>query len=83
MTTEARNKLNQQQGSRWEWLLWAIDTADSHSLVARHKFRVEGYLLGLRDAGVLNEAEYTELFEQATAREMAAANRTAPVRTSA
>ncbi|HBN8537631.1 TPA: hypothetical protein L3747_005772 [Pseudomonas aeruginosa] len=69
-------QLTAEQASRLDWLLWAIDTAKTQSLVARHKDRVDGYLLGLRDAGVISEAECKELEAEATAREHAAAVRT-------
>ncbi|WP_137887583.1 hypothetical protein [Pseudomonas sp. 2FE] len=77
-TIDPRKSLSAEQAARWHWLLRAIDVAETQSLVARAKCRADGYLLGLRDARVINEAEREALDQEATAREVAAAHRTAP-----
>ncbi|HEK4046058.1 TPA: hypothetical protein SL338_003054 [Pseudomonas aeruginosa] len=72
----AKKRLNAEQAARLDRLLWTIDTADSQSLVTRHKHRLDGYLLGLQDAGVISEEECKALEAEAAAREHAAAVRT-------
>ncbi|SCZ06410.1 Uncharacterised protein [Acinetobacter baumannii] len=71
----AMKKLNAEQAARLDRLLWTIDTADSRSLVTRHKHRLDGYLLGLQDAGVISEEDCKTLEAEAAAREHAAAVR--------
>ncbi|HCL3539079.1 TPA: hypothetical protein N2A70_006807, partial [Pseudomonas aeruginosa] len=71
----AMKKLNAEQAARLDRLLWTIDTADSRSLVTRHKHRLDGYLLGLQDAGVISEEDCKTLEAEAAVREHAAAVR--------
>lgn len=76
-TTDAEKKLNPVQLDRWVWLLAAFVTAKTQRDVARAMVRIEGYLLGLLDAKVINEQEREALYQQAKPVEMEAAHRTA------
>lgn len=78
-TIAAERKLNAVQLDRLFWLQAAFDAAKTQRDVARAMVRIEGYLLGLLDAQVISEQERESLYQQATAREMEAAHRTADV----
>ena len=56
-TIGALKKLTAEQADTWHWLLRAIDLAETPSLVARGRARADGYLLGLRDAQVIDQAD--------------------------
>lgn len=75
--TTAPTKLNDTQLATWEGLLHVFDVAPTQAVVARGKARADGYLLGLWDAQVIDEAERQALYSAATSREHAAAVRTA------
>ncbi|MNJ03005.1 hypothetical protein D3C73_1631660 [compost metagenome] len=58
MNTEgALKKLSADQTSTWYWLLRAMDVAETPALVAQGRASAEGFLLGLAQAQVIDQAD--------------------------
>ncbi|TBN35509.1 hypothetical protein [Pseudomonas sp. BGI-2] len=68
-TFAALKWMNHSQKARWYWLLRAIDEAETQRQMDQAKCLAEGYLLGLFDARVFDEAERAALHEEALTRE--------------
>ena len=68
-THQALKCLGSMQQARWHRLLRDIDEASSQREMDHAKYRAEGYLLGLFDAHVFDEAERVALLEEALTRE--------------
>lgn len=68
-------QMNDEQRSRWEWFLMAVENANSDKLLTRLAGEANGYSLGLRDARVISPTQCDELYSQLRSRESEAATR--------
>lgn len=68
-TFDALKWMDSSQRARWHVLLQAIDEAETERQIDQAKYFAEGYLLGLFDARVFDEAERAALHEEAMTRD--------------